>query len=204
MSWTLPKTWVSGAVLTKADLDTQIRDNLTWLKVNIALETALELTIASGAVTKTCSHHMIDTESDSANDDLVIINGGSEGEVILLRAASGARAVTLKHGTGNIWNPALEDIVLDDAGDYVFLVYDGSNWCAISGGLSQTAVEALISAHSALDTGVHGAGTDTLLNTGSILAFDLVFVALNSTPLKRPGRAFYNTFEKKAYLVRAV
>jgi hypothetical protein len=63
---------------------------------------------------------------------------------------------------------------------------------------------ALISGHSVLDTGVHGAGTDTLLNTGSILTFDLVFVAVSSTPLKRPGRAFYNTAEKKAYLVRAV
>lgn len=168
MSWSSPKTWSTGAVLTKTDLDTEVRDNLNFLKLNIALETAVELTIDTGSVTKSYAHHAIDTEDDAASDDLDTINGGAEGEIILVRPASGDRTVTLKHGTGNIWNPALEDIVLDDAGDYCFLIYDGSDWCAISGGLSESAVNDLITTHAALDTGVHGAGESTLATTADI------------------------------------
>jgi|GEM_PF-3840148 len=172
MSWTTPRTWVTGEVLSKTLLDAHVRDNLAFLKVNIALESAVELTIASGAVTKTCSHHTIDTESNAALDNLDTINGGAQGEVMLVRPADGARTVALKHATGNIWNPALTDILLDDAGDYCFLIYDGSNWCAISGGLSLAAVVDLIAAHAGLDTGVHGSGTDTLMNTGDMIDED--------------------------------
>lgn len=32
MAWTAPKTWTVGEVLTAADLNEQLRDNLTWLK----------------------------------------------------------------------------------------------------------------------------------------------------------------------------
>jgi hypothetical protein len=169
MAWTAPRTWVTGEVLSKTNLDTHVRDNLNYLKLNIALETATELTLdTDGEVTKVYSHHTIDTFEDAASDDLVTINGGAEGEIILVRPASGDRTVTLKHATGNIWNPALEDIVLDDAGDYCFLIFDGSNWCAISGGLSESAVNDLIAAHAALDTGVHGAGESTLATAADI------------------------------------
>lgn len=139
MSWTTPRTWVTGEVLSKTNLDTHVRDNLNYLKTNIALEAAVELTISSGAVTKTYSHHTIDTESDAASDDLVTINGGSEGEVILLRPASGARTVIVKHNTGNIWLPGGADISLDDSDDYLLLIYSGSKWSGIGGtGLSHT------------------------------------------------------------------
>jgi hypothetical protein len=134
MSWTLPQTWTTGAVLSKADLDTHVRDNLNFLKTNIALEAAVELTIDTGAVTKTYSHHAIDTEGDAASDDLDTISGGAEGEVILIRPADGARTVVLKHNTGNIWSINGGDITLDDADDYALLVYSGSKWCIIGGG----------------------------------------------------------------------
>ena len=134
MTWTTPKTWTIGEILTKADLDAQVRDNLAFLKVNIALETAVGLTIASGAVAKTRSHHTIDTEGNAASDDLDTISGGAEGELLLIRPADGARTVVIKHGTGNIWNVAQVDILLDDADDYALLVYSGSKWSVIGGG----------------------------------------------------------------------
>jgi len=134
MSWTLPKTWVSGAVLSKTDLDTQVRDNLNYLKTNIALEEAVELTIADGEITIAYSHHSIDTEGDAASDELVTINGGEDGRVILIRPASGDRTVILKHGLGNIYSPSGLDITLDDEGDYCLLIYDGTRWCAITAG----------------------------------------------------------------------
>ena len=132
MSWTEPKTW-AAAVLTSTDMNAQIRDNLNYLKLNIALDTAVELTIASGAVTKTYSHHTVDTFEDAASDDLTTILGGAEGEVVMIRPANGARTVVLKHNLGNIIHPFGADIILSDADDYSLLIYNGTNW-VIAGG----------------------------------------------------------------------
>jgi hypothetical protein len=134
MAWTTPRTWVTNEVLSKALLDEQVRDNLAYLKLNIALEAAGELTISSGAVTKSRAHHTIDTESDAASDDLATILGGAEGEVILLRAAHTDRTVVLKTGTGNIVNPSGIDVTLNDTNDYCLLAHNGTNWIVIGGG----------------------------------------------------------------------
>ena len=136
MGWTTPKTWTSGAVLPKVDLDTQIRDNLAFLKVNIALESAVALIISSGAVTKSCSHHTIDTEGGASADYLDIINGGNEGEALLIRPASGSRVTVLRSGIGNILIPSGGTMSLDDAGKYVLLIFNGTNWCVVSGASS--------------------------------------------------------------------
>ncbi len=133
MAWTLPKTWISE-ILSSTDLNLHVRDNLNFLKVNIALEAAPELTIAAGVITKTCSHHKVDTQADGPTDDLDTINGGGEGEVLLIRPSSGARTIVVKHNTGNIWNSQAKDVSLDDADDYVLLVYSGSKWNVIGGG----------------------------------------------------------------------
>ena len=45
-----------------------------------------ELTIASGVITATTSNHTVDTESNNATDDLDTINGGTEGDILHLRA----------------------------------------------------------------------------------------------------------------------
>ena len=133
MAWMTPRTWVSGEVLSKTNLDTHVRDNLNYLKLNIALEAAVELTIAAGAVAKTYSHHTIDSEADEATDDLDTINDGAEGEVILIRPADGSRKIVVKHNVGNIWLPGAADISLDNANAYLMLVYSGAKWVAIAG-----------------------------------------------------------------------
>jgi hypothetical protein len=85
----------------------------------LSFGTPTELTISAGVVTATGSSHKIDTESDAASDDLDTINGGSAGDILILRAADGARTVVLKDGTGNL---ALEgDFSLDAAGDQCVL-----------------------------------------------------------------------------------
>lgn len=104
MGWTTPSTWVAAAKLYAAELNEQVKDNLNFLKANIALEAAVELTISSGSVTKTKAFHTIDTESDAATDDLATIAGGTEGDIIVLRAENAARVVTVTTGAaaGNI------------------------------------------------------------------------------------------------------
>jgi len=133
-TWTSPRTW-SAEILTSADLNSNVRDNLLFLKENIALETATELTIAAGAVTKTKCYHDIDTAEDGATDDLDTISGGAEGDILFIRPENAARTVIVKHNTGNIWNPSAEDITLDDIDDGVLLLYGAnSKWLVLGGG----------------------------------------------------------------------
>jgi hypothetical protein len=64
------------------------------------LGTPSTVEISSGAITQ--SHHLIDTEGLVAADDLVTINGGQVGDLLVLRAVSTARKTTLKDNVGNI------------------------------------------------------------------------------------------------------
>lgn len=93
-----------------------------------------ELTISSGAITVTGTNHTIDTESDAASDDLDTINGGTDGQILIVRAENAARTVVLKDGTGNIETPDGNDIELDEVAKEVILKYDGatSDWHVLS------------------------------------------------------------------------
>jgi hypothetical protein len=129
MAWTNPKTWIAET-LASADLNTEVRDNLNFLKANIALGAFVELTIATGEVTKTQAVHTVDTQADAASDELDTINGGAEGEVLILIAENAARTVILKNGTGNL--DIGGDVYLTDVDQPVVLVHDGTNWLLVS------------------------------------------------------------------------
>lgn len=88
-----------------------------------------ELTISGGVIKVIQAFHTVDTEEDAGSDDLVMINGGSIGRIIILRAENDARTVVVKHGTGNIWLKGKADISLDDLEDGLILIYTaGSKW----------------------------------------------------------------------------
>jgi hypothetical protein len=93
-----------------------------------------ELTIATGAITITGAAHTVDTESDAASDDLDTINGGTDGELLVLRAENAARTIVIKDGTGNIETADGNDIDLDETEKTVLLQYDAalSKWLVIS------------------------------------------------------------------------
>lgn len=95
---------------------------------------ATELTIASGAVTRTASYHRIDTEGDAASDDLDTISGGTAGQKLIIRAENTARDVVIRHnggGTGNIRTYDGNNITLDETYKAVELIYDGTNWLVV-------------------------------------------------------------------------
>ena len=96
---------------------------------------ATELTIAGGIITRIQGVHRVDTESDDPTDDLVTINGGTNGLQLMVRAENAARTVVLKDGTGNLLLDGA-DITLDDTNKFVFLYYDGdlSKWVLIGNG----------------------------------------------------------------------
>jgi len=122
MAWTAPQTWADGNTIPEGQLNTYIRDNQLFLKENILLEEADELTINAGAVTATKSYHAIDTEADAAEDDLDTIAGVAEGRILYLRAAHTDRTVILKNGTGNLVLGT--DIYLDNDVKHVALICD--------------------------------------------------------------------------------
>ena len=86
-----------------------------------------ELTIVSGVITVTGVYHTVDTEGDAATDDLVTINGGADGQILILRTENDARDVVLK-STGNI--DLVADVTLSSTDSPVELIYDGalSKW----------------------------------------------------------------------------
>ena len=59
------------------------------------------LTIATGVITVTGADHLVDTEGAASTDDLVTINGGSDGQILILSTVDSARDVVIKT-TGNI------------------------------------------------------------------------------------------------------
>jgi hypothetical protein len=92
----------------------------------------LTLTIASGAITVTNSGHAIETEGGAGTDDLDTINGGSDGDILFLRAASSSRDVNVING-GNI-NVVSSPRTLTTTRGLIQLRYDGSlsEWIEVS------------------------------------------------------------------------
>ena len=90
-----------------------------------------ELTIATGVVTATRSFHAIDTQNDDSTDDLDTINGGVQGDILVIRAINSARTVVVKDAVGNIFTAG--DFSMDHNQDRLTLMMgEGSNWFELS------------------------------------------------------------------------
>lgn len=99
--------------------------------INLKFETATELTIATGDITRTQVYHIIDTEADAASDDLDGIIGGADGMVLIIRPINTTRTVVVRHNqnaatTKNILLANADNVTLDDETDFIMLVYDAS------------------------------------------------------------------------------
>ena len=98
-------------------------------------QTGGTLTIATGAITPGAfPQYLVDTEAAAVIDDLATINGEIDGKLLFLRTVADARDVIVKHNTGNIYNPALQDIVLGKTQDVIELRYDAAlaKWIVIA------------------------------------------------------------------------
>jgi hypothetical protein len=98
----------------------------------LALPAPTELTIATGAITATSSFHTVDTEADDTSDELDTISGGSDGMVLVIKAAQNTRTVVAKDGTGNL--ALAGDFSMDHATDTLTLLYSAGHtkWLEIS------------------------------------------------------------------------
>lgn len=91
----------------------------------------VNVTISAGAVTATVSHHKLVAQSGSS-DDLVTVNGGVAGRVLILRPNSG-HTITLKASGGNLKMLDGADIVLSQFKNSATFLYHGTNWYEIAG-----------------------------------------------------------------------
>jgi len=90
-------------------------------------------TISSDAFTAEVTYVVLSPETTS-NDDLVTINGGADGDRLIIRNASTSYTITIK-STGNIVNVDGGDITMASQYDTCILIYDGalSKWLVIGG-----------------------------------------------------------------------
>lgn len=161
-----------------------------------------ELTIASGVITVTGVYHTVDTEGDAATDDLVTINGGSDGQILILRTENDARNVVLK-STGNI--DLVADVTLSSADSPIELIYDGalSKWLqraatAAQGALADTAIQSAAKYTKVGPITATGSALDIVTNIPSdCVSFDVFYSGLSingtDTILLQIGGASYET-----------
>jgi hypothetical protein len=102
--------------------------DLTLTAGFINLGTALEVTIATGVITATQSHHTVDTEANAASDTLDTISGGTEGDILFIRTVNNARDVIVGHNTGNIILKGGASVTLGSTNDSMMVIYNGTSW----------------------------------------------------------------------------
>jgi hypothetical protein len=92
----------------------------------LVFDAPTELTVASGEITVTQSWHTIDTEGNTATDELDTINGLEAGRFYFFTVSDASRITKFIHGTGNIRSTTLSDVDLSTVGFWVFSP-DGTN-----------------------------------------------------------------------------
>lgn len=128
MSWTAPKSW-TAVVVTVADLNTHIRDNLNVLKTAILDDGHL---VDSVIQSKTANYTVVST------DDLVICTANSFTVTLLTAVARAGRAYKVKNtGAGTITMATTSTQTIDGAvastvtlaqNDALTFESDGANW----------------------------------------------------------------------------
>lgn len=99
----------------------QVGDLLNFGKLNLGL--VGQLSVAAGAITITGSYH---SAFSASNTNLTTINGGLEGDVLVLRAASGSGDISVRDNTGNL--KLAGNFSLSDATDTMVLLCEGATW----------------------------------------------------------------------------
>lgn len=116
-------------------LNPEIVDNLKSnnLIINNKLNTKQNpATISSGAITYTGAYMAVFTEGGASQDDLATINGGSDGDILIIKQANDAQDITFKHAGGNINLTNGIEFSLRNIRDRITLMYDGAFWVEIS------------------------------------------------------------------------
>lgn len=112
---------------------TAVHQLYQFVAESIGSATATALVIAGGAITPAQGAHTVDTEGSAATDDLTTLNTDNlpDGRWVILRPATTARVVTVKHlagGAGQITLLDATDYPLASAADFIVLERNGTDW----------------------------------------------------------------------------
>lgn len=99
----------------------QVGDLLDFGKLNLG--PVSQLIVVAGAVTITGSYHSIFSPS---NVNLTDINGGTEGDVLVIRGAPIGGDISVRDGTGNL--RLAGNFSLSDATDTMVMLFNGATW----------------------------------------------------------------------------
>jgi hypothetical protein len=85
------------------------------------------VTVASSAITVSKSFHKVDSPSaPGSTTNLTTINGGQQGDLLVLMAANDAKTISCRDNTGNL--RLAGNCNLDSAVDTITMMYDGTVW----------------------------------------------------------------------------
>jgi len=87
-------------------------------------------TISAGEITVSRSAHNVDTEGATATDNLDTINGGTDGDILIIRTVTASRDVTVTE-SGNI-KLVNTTRVLDNSNDILMLMKISTFWVEVS------------------------------------------------------------------------
>lgn len=152
------------------------------------------LTIATGAVTVTGANHKLDTEASAATDNLDTINGGADGQILVLQSISSARDIVVTTA-GNIVTPDGNNISLSTTSDSLTLQYSGalSKWVVLSRSVPSLVMQGLsgkILNGLTLSNNVTDATNDIDIAAGSCVSDDGTTVMVLSAITKRLDAAW--------------
>ena len=120
---------VDGAGNAALDGDLTV-DGSVQTAAFLGLGTPTTVTIASGAIAISQSHHLVETEGLAAADDLDTINGGRVGDLLVLRCVNSARKPTVKDNVGNIRCGG--DFTLGTSSSLMLLIKQDIGWRCIA------------------------------------------------------------------------
>jgi len=151
-------TGASDAATARTNLGLAIGTDVQAQELN--LTNATELTIATGVITRTQTYHTVDTEADASSDVLATINGGTQGDILVIQAANDARTIQINN-SGNIRTYLAGTINLDEDHKVASFIYDGTNWLEIS------SIDAVVASATFLSEGVVELATAAETLTGT-------------------------------------
>lgn len=98
----------------------------------VNLATPAEVIIDTGVIYVSQSYHSVETEGGAGTDNLDTINGGTEGDLLILRAADSTHTVVVRDNIGNIQLNVAGSFSLTHVEDTLTLLYNGSDWLELS------------------------------------------------------------------------
>jgi len=91
------------------------------------------VTASLGKITITAGEHTVFTQAEAASDNLDVIKGGREGDIIILRPAHAARDIVVKHNGARILLAGGADFTMDELSDILVLyAISATLWFEIS------------------------------------------------------------------------